>query len=381
MAIIISENGKNAKRIEESQFGLEDKLQQYIYDNPDAIPLYDIDQDTRLFIAAREFSTKSGPIDALGFDASGNIYVVETKLYKNPDKRTVVAQALDYGASLWRHSVDFDDFITQLNTHCQNQFSQSFKDKYTEFFELEDCTDNIESIKSNLADGSIKFVVLMDKLHDALKDLVIFVNQNSKFDVYAVELEYYKHKSFEIIIPKLYGAEVKKAVSSTNTNNHNRRPLTEDELMSRLDTTEKQIAKIFIDTASLNNKIGISWRKTGFSIWTMIPRTITQGVYEYESGYPYLFFQASERNGEYHKTISFWYPENSYSSLPKLQTYVEKYRNTYMGIDSYDKNKKEILLNNLTIQNAQEMILDISETARQLGTLDKEHIYDKSYKS
>ncbi len=73
MAIIISENGKNAKRVEESNFALEDRLQQYIYDNPDAIPIYDIEQDTRLFIAAREFGTKSGPIDALGFDASGNI--------------------------------------------------------------------------------------------------------------------------------------------------------------------------------------------------------------------------------------------------------------------------------------------------------------------
>ncbi len=215
MAIIISENGKDAKRIDESQFGLEDKLQQYIYDNPDAIPLYDIDEDTRLFIAAREFNTKSGPIDALGFDANGNIYVVETKLYKNPDKRTVVAQALDYGASLWRHAVNFEDFESRIDEHCQKEFTNSFRQAYADFFELDDATDNIATIRSNLHDGSIKFVVLMDKLHDALKDLVIFVNQNSRFDLYAVELEYYKHKSFEIIIPKIYGAEVKKEVSTS----------------------------------------------------------------------------------------------------------------------------------------------------------------------
>lgn len=214
MAIIISENGKNAKRVESSNFALEDKLQQYIYDNPDAIPLYDIDQDTRLFIAAREFKTNSGPIDALGFDASGNIYVVETKLYKNPDKRTVVAQALDYGASLWRHAIDFDEFISQLDTHTQKQFNQSFKEQYAEFFGIEDPTENLDQIKINLSDGSIKFVVLMDNLHDALKDLVIFVNRNSKFDLYAVELEYYKHNSFEIIIPKLFGAEVKKELAT-----------------------------------------------------------------------------------------------------------------------------------------------------------------------
>lgn len=66
MAIIISKNGKNAEKVDQSNFALEDRLQEYIYDNPDTIPLYEIDEDTRLFIAAREFSTKSGPIDALG---------------------------------------------------------------------------------------------------------------------------------------------------------------------------------------------------------------------------------------------------------------------------------------------------------------------------
>ena len=211
MTIIISKNGKNSEKIDQSNFELEDRLQSYIYDNPDTIPLYEIDKDI-----SKEFTTKSGPIDALGFDESGNIYVVETKLYKNPDKRTVVAQALDYGASLWRNSTNFDDFIQQLNVYTEKQFGVTFQDKYTEFFGLEEASENIKAIKENLSEGVIKFVVLMDKLHDALKDLVIFVNQNSKFDLYAVELEYYRHAEFEIIIPKLFGAEVKKDVSSAS---------------------------------------------------------------------------------------------------------------------------------------------------------------------
>jgi len=379
MAIIISENGKNAKRIEESHFGLEDKLQQYIYDNPDAIPLYDIDEDTRLFIAAREFSTKSGPIDALGFDASGNIYVVETKLYKNPDKRTVVAQALDYGASLWRHAIDFDDFVFQLDAHCQSQFGKGFKEQYSEFFEIEDATENLNYIKANLSDGSIKFVVLMDKLHDALKDLVVFVNQNSKFDLYAVELEYYRHKSFEIIIPKLYGAEVKKAVQSSSSSNYSRKAITQDELMSRLDSREKEVAELFISAATSDNRIGLTWRKTGFSIWTMIPRTITHGVYDYESGYSYLFFQVSEKNGELQKCISFWYPESSFNALPKLKEYVENYRNKYHSFDSYNKSKKEIQLQDITLENAKDMLAEIFNTSRTLSSLNTEHVYDRSY--
>ena len=219
MAIIVSKNNKDAKKIDQLEFGLESNIQEYVLDNPNVIPLYDINEDIRLFIAAREFRTTSGPIDALGFDQNGNIYIIETKLYKNPDKRTVVAQALDYGASLWKNTINSDDFITQLDAHSRKTFNDGFINKYADFFELEDASSNVETIISNLNDGNIKFVVMMDKLHDALKNLILYVNQNSKFDIYAVELEYYKHDEFEIIIPKLFGNEVKKDVASSGSSN------------------------------------------------------------------------------------------------------------------------------------------------------------------
>lgn len=218
MAIIISKNNEDSEKIDPIDFSAEKNLQEYIHNNPDAIPLYEIAEDTRLFVAAREFRTTSGPIDALGFDQRGNVYIVETKLYKNPDKRTVVAQALDYGASLWKNTISADEFIVQLNSYTQKTFNEDFVAKYADFFDLEDATENIKSIANNLNSGNIKFVVLMDKLHDALKDLILYVNQNSKFDIYAVELEYYKHAEFEIVIPKLFGNEVKKEVVSKSKN-------------------------------------------------------------------------------------------------------------------------------------------------------------------
>lgn len=53
----------------------------------------------------------------------------------------------------------------------------------------------------------------MDSLERRLKDLILFMNRNSQFDVYAVELEYYKYQDYELIIPRLYGGEVKKEVT------------------------------------------------------------------------------------------------------------------------------------------------------------------------
>lgn len=217
MPIIISQDGKNAQKINPSSFDREDYLQQYIYDNPDVIPLYEIDDTIRLLVLAREFPTKSGPIDALGIDQQGNIYVIETKLYRNPDKRTVVAQVLDYGASLWKHGHDITEFTSVLEKAAQKQFNLSYGDKIKDFFGIsaDEFTALWNVVTMNLNEGNLKFVVMMDSLHSQLKDLIIFLNQNSKFDIYAVELEYYNHKEYEIMIPKLFGGEVKKDVRSS----------------------------------------------------------------------------------------------------------------------------------------------------------------------
>jgi hypothetical protein len=37
--------------------------------------------------------------------------------------------------------------------------------------------------------------------------LILYVNQNSKFDIYAVELDYYEYEEYQIIIPRLFGVE------------------------------------------------------------------------------------------------------------------------------------------------------------------------------
>src|SRR3989338_5099115 len=220
MSIIISENGKNAKKIDKTEIEKEGYLQNYIHQNPESIPVYEIKEDKKLFVVAREFSTESGRIDALAIDKDGDIYVVETKLHKSTDKREVVAQALDYGASLWRHS-DYNEFIANINNEINKKFSVSFEEKTKEFFDIDDeqIVSMLEVIKRNLQQGNIKFVILMDAVEDKLKDLIVYINQNSQFDIYAVQMEYYKFEKYEIMIPKLFGVEVKKDISVNSSSN------------------------------------------------------------------------------------------------------------------------------------------------------------------
>jgi len=100
MAIMIVEKGHKAQRIERQTIDRENYLQAYVQANPETLPVEELKPGAKLLVIAREFATVSGPIDALAIDDDGDIYVVETKLAKNPDKRRVIAQMLDYGAAL-----------------------------------------------------------------------------------------------------------------------------------------------------------------------------------------------------------------------------------------------------------------------------------------
>lgn len=247
MAIIITKNGKNAQRISQSSFAYEANLQSFIHENPDTIPLYDIDEDIRLLILAREVPTNSGSIDALGTDENGEVYIVETKLYKNPDKRLVVAQILDYGASISGNPDQLEDFKQAIEDKIFTHFKLPFNDKLSQFFELskEDSQALIDRFNQNLFDGKFRFVVLMDGIEQRLKDLISFLNRNSSFDIFGVELEFYKYEGYEITIPKLFGAEVKKEVN-TSSGSYRRRRWDEESFFIEIgkNLEEKEVAQI-----------------------------------------------------------------------------------------------------------------------------------------
>jgi len=60
MSIIVSKKGVvPASLVGKSCFGKEHNLQEYIYQHPEAIPIYDIQEGKRLLVVAREFETQS----------------------------------------------------------------------------------------------------------------------------------------------------------------------------------------------------------------------------------------------------------------------------------------------------------------------------------
>lgn len=200
MSIIISRNGQNAKRLQRTVIHQEDYLQQYIDKNGDCIPLHDLKENFRLQILAREFATpRGGCIDLLGVDADGEIYIIETKLAKNADKRRIIAQALDYGAAIWGNPAELLARAEELD----------WRRRMLEFLGGDEnaLSALLAAVERNAQAGRFWFVILMDQLDDGLRELISFVNRSSQFKVLGVELDFYTHDGFEIVIPKLYGGE------------------------------------------------------------------------------------------------------------------------------------------------------------------------------
>ena len=341
MSLIISKNGKHAKRIDRSIFASEDELQQYIYENPESIPLYDIKEDIRLLIVAREFPTQSGPIDAVGIDKEGELYLIETKLYRNADKRHVVAQVLDYGASLWRHYSDFAAFLGELDRQSQKKWNISLQQKLQDFFGMseEETQKQIESFRGNLDNGTFKFVVLMDTLHSQLKDLILFLNQYSKFNIYVAEIEYYKFETYEIMIPKLFGAEVKKDVSVAKPRSE-ARVWDEESLFAELrqnadEETCSKMKQIF-DFAMKHGSDAVEYGVNSFKL----KATSREGIRKS------IFF--ANTNGRWNIVPEFW--KNNPELRKKYADLLTKAVPS-LSRERFDATYYEVKLENLSIEN------------------------------
>ncbi|PSG99200.1 MAG: hypothetical protein BRC29_03680 [Nanohaloarchaea archaeon SW_7_43_1] len=222
MTLIVSDEEGN-EIVGQTNYEDEAEMQEYIENNPEAIPLYQINNELEISIAAREFSVETGFLDALAFDQNGGVYILETKLDSNTTKREVIAQAFDYGAALWENQHP-NQFINNLDAAIKNY--DSFQEWAESELELEE--DEYEEFKENvfenLEDGNFSYAIVMDEIKEKLKTRIRYLMANSMFDLYGVELEYYQHDGNTIVVPNLVGTEVKKNTQSTKKSSERRYP-------------------------------------------------------------------------------------------------------------------------------------------------------------
>ena len=211
MTIIASKDGKKFEKIESSDFALEDKLQELVHEDEIMKKIkLGPDEDLTLLTLAREFESGSGPIDVIAIDAEGKIYIIETKLGKNPDRREILAQIIDYAGAMWDKFKDFNKFEEELKKRTGKSLSELIRNSDFEIRSDLDINEIRENIKQNFEHGRFKFVTVWDKLESKLINTINYLNEKTEITVFAVTFEYYKDDGLEILIPSVHGHEAEK---------------------------------------------------------------------------------------------------------------------------------------------------------------------------
>ena len=195
--IRVSKNGKLVD-VKDQPFNNEKELKESLLSNLNIIPVEEISggEDKTIVAWRTEFPLEDfGSVDILGIGDGGGIYLIETKLFQNKDRRKIIAQVLDYSTGLWKYyGYDPDGFLEKLME--------------SGYGELPEDESFYEKIKDNLRSGNYKILIAMDSINEQVKILIEFLNKHTNLKFLALELKRYVGNGLEILIPYIYGKEI-----------------------------------------------------------------------------------------------------------------------------------------------------------------------------
>ncbi len=155
-------------------------LQPWIESNPEII-------DPSITIIGRQVPTKSGPLDLLAIDRSGNLVIVEIKRGKLP--RDVLAQAIDYTSNVAEWNIE------KIGEICFEYSGKSLDDYLNESF-----TDiDIENLNIN---NTQRIVLVGFSVESALERMIEWLSGNFGVIINAVVLNYIKTTSGDELLSK-----------------------------------------------------------------------------------------------------------------------------------------------------------------------------------
>lgn len=147
-------------------------LQDKIHTHAQCLPIHEIEPGLGDFVGiATEVPTAAGFIDNLLMTANGHIAIVEVKLFRNPEaRRQVIAQALDYAATLF--GMDYTAFETAVLKASDLRIPKaSLYHQFADNPALEE-PDFIDAVSANLKRGRILILIAGDGIKAELRGLV-----------------------------------------------------------------------------------------------------------------------------------------------------------------------------------------------------------------
>ena len=185
---------------------VEKDLQDIIFDHPECVPISDLDESYNPLIpVCKELSTNAGPLDIFMITPNGDLGVIETKLWANPEsRRKVVAQILDYAKEMskWTYS----DLQREVNRNLKTKGNHLYNIVLNTSHDTTlNETDFVDAVSRNLRTGKFMLIIAGDGIREGAKNLTEFINQagNLNFSLSMIELPVFETPNGEtLIIPR-----------------------------------------------------------------------------------------------------------------------------------------------------------------------------------
>jgi hypothetical protein len=172
---------------------LEKWLQEILYTNPRCLPVAEIAPHVgELIPICMELETGAGPADILYVTAGGQLVLVETKLWRNPEaRREVVAQILDYAKQLtgWAYE-DLAREVARATGQGPDYLPTRVRQATPELNEA----SFVDGINRSLKTGDFLLLIVGDGIRTGVEALVGFIEQygNLRFRFGLVEVAAYQ---------------------------------------------------------------------------------------------------------------------------------------------------------------------------------------------
>ena len=140
-----------------------------------------------ILIIGEQVYTKSGPLDFLGIDNSGNLVIVELKRDRLP--REVLTQVIDYASDVASWDID------KLSEVCLEYSGQSFEDYVSENFkgiQLDDLVVN----------KAQRLLLVGLSIEESLSRMIEWLSSNYDIGINAIILNYIKTSSGDELLSK-----------------------------------------------------------------------------------------------------------------------------------------------------------------------------------
>lgn len=185
----------------------ESSIQQLVFSYPSCIPVSDIDESYNPLVpVCTELNTPVGPLDVLMATPSGELIIIETKLWRNPGaRRVVVAQILDYAKELSKWT--YEDLQREINRRLGtrgNRLYEIVKGADPNYLLSE--SNFVDAVSRNLSRGSFLLLVIGDGIREGAAGIAEFLVSSGhlNFTFAMVELAIYENDDIgQILLPRI----------------------------------------------------------------------------------------------------------------------------------------------------------------------------------